>query len=119
MLFPDKITIFHHEVINGEDVYTCCVVPEVYWYGTTGVTASGKGMETSDAVTIVTSPAATKSYKKKWKVSKGDRIVKGEHPAITSLKDLNSVESDSIITVISFAAYIVDSDVDNVTITGK
>ena len=119
-MFPHKITIFHHDIINDTDVYTRCVVSGVYWYGSTGISASGKGLETSNAVSIVTSAETAHSRHKTWNVCKGDRIVKGEYPDITSLKDLNAVEKDDIITVTDIAENLVDSDdVDNIVITGK
>lgn len=115
-MFPHIITIFHHETINGTDSYTRYVVPDVFWYGSTGISADGKGLVTANAVTVITSAQTAHSYKKTWNVQKNDRIVKGECPAIESFKDLNGKE---VITVTDVSENIVNSDVDNITITGK
>lgn len=115
-MFPHTITIFHHEIQNGSDVYTRYVVPGVYWYGSTGISESGKGAEAVKDITIVTSPETARTYNKKWRAQAKDRIVKGEHPAISAFKEL---EGKEVMTVISVTDDVIGSNVDNVTIKGK
>lgn len=115
-MFPHKITIFHHAEKDGKDVYTRKVVPGFYWYGPTGIVQSGKGQEREDNVTIVSSPENARSYGEKWTVQKGDRVVKGECPDVSSFKELNDKE---VITVMKVDPNVCGSLVDNITITGK
>lgn len=115
-MFPHTITIFHHAVVDNKDVYTRKVVPGFYWYGHTGIVQSGKGQESDDSITIISSPENAKTFGEKWTVQKDDRIVKGECPDILSFKELNGKE---VITVMSIADNRCNSSVDNITITGK
>lgn len=115
-MFPHTITIFHHAVVDNKDVYTRKVVSGFYWYGHTGIVTSGKGQESDDSITIISSPENAKTFGKKWTVQKDDRIVKGECPDISSFKDLNGKEA---VTVMKVEPNVCGSLVDNVTITGK
>lgn len=115
-MFPHTITIFHHIAEKDKDIYTRKVVSGFYWYGSTGIAPSGKGQESEDSITIISSPENAKTFGKKWNVQKGDRIVKGECPDISSFKDLNGKE---VVTVMKVEPNVIGSFVDNVTITGK
>lgn len=115
-MFPHTITIFHHIAEKDKDIYTRKVVPGFYWYESTGIVQSGKGQESDDSVTIISSPENAKTFGKKWTVQKGDRVVKGDCPDISSFKDLNGKEA---VTVMKVEPNVCGSLVDNVTITGK
>ena len=115
-MFPHTITIYSHLSQNLEDVYTRQVVSGVYWYGSTGISASGKGVDEVSTVKIVASPQTTSEYGKTWDVHNGDRIVKGVHSEISSFKDLSGKQA---ITVVSVSESICGSPVDNITIGGK
>lgn len=114
-MFPHIITIFHHNIINGADTYTRQVVYGVYWYGSTGISSGDKGAKSSDNITVITSPENARNHGKTWTVESGDRIVKGVCGDISSFKELNGKD---VITVMSVAVNILNSDVDNITITG-
>ncbi|MBP3446220.1 MAG: hypothetical protein J6K64_02985 [Clostridia bacterium] len=115
-MFPHTITIFHHTASGGEDVYTRKVVEGVYWHGSTGISRDGKGQESTDSITVISSPENASTYGRKWSVQKGDKVVKGACGDISSFKELNSKE---VITVMSVADNRCNSSVDNITITGK
>lgn len=115
-MFPHTITIFHHAVVDNKDVYTRKVVRGFYWYGSTGIVQSGKGQESEDSITIISSPENAKAFGKKWTVQKDDRVVKGDCPDISSFKELNGKEA---VTVMKVEPNVCGSLVDNVTITGK
>ena len=115
-MFPHTITIFHHIAEKDKDIYTREVVSGVYWYGSEGISVSGKGQESADSITIISSPENAKTFGKKWNVQKGDRVVKGNCPDISSFKDLNDKE---VVTVMKVEPNVIGSLVDNVTITGQ
>lgn len=113
-MFPHTITIYRHSVENGADVITRQIVKGVYWYGGTGITTSGKGTAEDNTATVITSPETANQYGAGWDVKPNDRIMKGEHPDITTLKDIPAA-----LTVKKVDDNIIGSAVDNITITAK
>lgn len=113
-MFPHTITIYRHRVENGADVITRQIVKGVYWYGGAGITASGKGTTEDNSATIIASPETTGQYKGGWTIEPKDRILKGEHPEITSLREI-----PASLTVLKVDENICGSTVDNITITAK
>ena len=113
-MFPHTITIYHHSVVNGADVYDRCVVDGCYWMHTAKHIESGKGAERADGYTIVTSPATTAMYGDTWSVFVGDRVVKGSAPDIAAWKDLKG----DVMTVKAIEENICGGSVDNITLIG-
>lgn len=113
-MFPHTITIYHHFVENGTDVYDKKVLPGWYWMHTASNTGSGKGTEKNDTYKVVASPETTSLYGTTWDVYAGDRVVKGSGPDISSWKDL---EGD-VMVVKAVEENICGSGVDNITLTG-
>lgn len=115
-LFPHTVTFYHHSVENNTDVYTKTVVGGVYLYGTKTLSASNKGTESIDNVTVITSPETASRFGSEWNVFKGDRMIKGEGGDISAFKDLNLQE---VYTVTGIADNRAGSKVDNIQITVK
>ena len=113
-MFPHTITIYHHFIENGVDVYDKKEVPGWYWMHTASSTGAGKGTERSDTYKIVACQATTSNYGVTWDVYVGDRVVKGSAPDITSWKDL---EGD-VMVVKAVEENICGSGVDNITLIG-
>lgn len=113
-MFPHTITIYRHKVENGADIITRQIVKGVYWYGGAGITPSGKGTVEDNPTTIITSPETTAQYKSDWDIEPKDRILKGEHPEINSLKEISAA-----LMVLKVDDNICGSTVDNITITAK
>ena len=113
-MFPHTITIFHHSVVDGTDVYTRTEIPGWYWSRKAGQTGSGKGTERTDSYTVIASPETTALYGNTWSVQTGDRAVKGSAPEITSWKDLKG----DVMTVKAIEENICGSGVDNITLIG-
>lgn len=113
-MFPHTITIFHHSVVNGTDVYSRTEVPGWYWSHTAAQAGSGKGTERADSYTVIASPETTALYGDSWSVKVGDRAVKGPAPDIASWKDLTG----DVMTVKAIQENICGSCVDNITLTG-
>ena len=113
-MFPHTITIFHHSVVNGTDVYSRAEVSGWYWHRKAGQTGSGKGTERTDSYMVVASPETTALYGDVWSVQVGDRVVKGSAPDIASWKDLKG----DVMTVKAIEENICGSSVDNITLTG-
>lgn len=111
MMFPHTITIYHHSVVKGTDVYSRCVVHGCYWMHKAGISESGKGAEKTDTVTIVASPEATAQYGITWSVCAGDRVVKGHSPDILQWKDLKNA-----FVVKTVEENVCGSSVDNITL---
>ena len=114
MMFPHTITIFHHFVEDGADVYVKKEVPGWYWMHTASSTGAGKGTERSDTYKLVASPLTTSLCGVTWDVYLGDRIVKGSAPDITSWKDLKG----DVMVVKDIEENICGSGVDNITLIG-
>ena len=112
-MFPHTITIFHHSVVNGADVYSRTEIPGWYWVHTAANTGAGKGTERSDTYKVVASQLTTANYGVTWDVNVGDRVVKGSAPDITSWKDLKE-----FMVVKAIEENICGSGVDNVTLIG-
>ena len=112
-MFPHTITIYHHFVEDGVDVYDKREVPGWYWMHTASNSGAGKGTERTDSYKLVASQATTSQYKVTWDVYVGDRVVKGSAPDITSFKDLNNA-----MVVKAIEENICGSSVDNITLIG-
>lgn len=113
-MFPHTITIYRHSVVDGTDVITRQIVKGVYWYGGTGISQNGKGATEESAVTVITSPETTVMYGSGWSVEPKDRILQGEHPEISCLRDIPAA-----LTVTGIEDNRCGSDVDNITIKAK
>ena len=113
-MFPHTITIYHHSVVDGADVYSRTEVSGCYWNRKAGQTGSGKGTEKTDSYMVVASPETTALYGDTWSVNTGDRVVKGSAPDITSWKDLKG----DVMTVKAIEENICGSSVDNITLIG-
>ena len=113
----DTITIYNKV---GEE-YKRFELEGVYWYGSQGLSISGRGVVSSDDINVFIPKAKMEKYKPFYEdgfytIQQEDRIVKGVGPEITSAKDLANFER---ITVTSFSVNIVNSDLDNILIVGK
>jgi hypothetical protein len=113
-MFPHTITIYHHFVDDGTDVYDKKVLTGCYWNHKASRTGSGKGTEKADSYTVVVSPEQTAKYGVTWDVYTGDRVVKGSGPDITSWKELPG----DVMTVKVVEENICGSSVDNITLLG-
>lgn len=112
-MFPHTITIYHHSVEDGVDVYSRKEIPGWYWMHTASNAASGKGTERTDSYKAVASPLTASQYGVTWDVYVGDRVVKGSAPDITSWKDLKDA-----MVVKAVEENICGSSVDNITLVG-
>ena len=112
-MFPHTITIYHHFIEGGVDVYSKKEIPGWYWMQTASNTGSGKGAEKTDSYKVVASPLTTSQYGVTWGVYVGDRVVKGSAPDITSWKDLKDA-----MVVKAIEENICGSSVDNITLIG-
>lgn len=113
-MFPHTITIYHHFVENGADVYSKKELPGCYWSRKASQAGSGKGTERTDSYTIVVSPEQTANYWLTWDVYVGDRVIKGSGPDITSWKELTG----DVMVVKAIEENICGSGVDNITLIG-
>ena len=113
-MFPHTITIFHHSIEDGVDVYTRTEVPGWYWMHTAANTGAGKGTEKADTYKAISSQLTATNYGYSWDVKVGDRVVKGSAPDITSWKDLNR----GVMVVKAIEENICGSSVDNITLIG-
>ena len=111
-MFPHTVTIYRHSVENGADVITRQHIKGVYWFGGSGITSTGKGMTEESSATIITSPETAGHYGSDWTVKPKDRILKGEHPEIKSLKEIPEA-----LTVKTVNDNTCGCPVDNITIT--
>lgn len=112
-MFPHTITIYHHSVIDGADVYEKKEIPGWYWMHIASSTGSGKGTEKTDSYKLVASQLTTAEYRKTWEVYVGDRVVKGYGPNISSWKELKDA-----MVVKAVEENICGSSVDNITLIG-
>lgn len=113
-MFPHTITIYHHSVVDGTDVYSRTELKGCYWNLKASQAGSGKGTEKTDSYTVVVNPELTALYGVTWNVTTGDRAVKGSAPDITSWKDLKG----DVMTVKVVEENICGSGVDNITLLG-
>lgn len=111
MMFPHDITIYHLNIINGQDVYDKTHIQGVYWQGSVSTSYASKGNDKVNAVTIITSPQNARTYQSAWTVAVGDKIIQGDGQDITSVKELSSY-----VTVQSVTNNNCGSSVDNVVI---
>ena len=114
MMFPHTITIYHHSVVGGTDVYDRTVLPGCYWVHKASQVGTGKGTEKTDSYTVVVSPEQTALYGQTWNVYAGDRAVKGSASDITSWRELTG----DVMTVKVVEENICGSRVDNITLLG-
>ena len=112
MMFMHECTIYHLDIVNGQDVYTKTHLKGVYWQGSTSASFASKGNDKTNATTIITSPQNAQKYGTEWTVAVGDKIIKGNGKNINSLKELNSY-----VTVQSVTNNSCGSAVDNVVIS--
>ncbi len=112
MLFLDTVTIFHKSI---DETYERRVVDGCYWYGDTRISNSGHGIVRDDAISVFFPKNVVDRYD--LKVYKGDRIIKGEVPDISSINEL--VKYDDKITVLTVQDNTVGSRLDNLLVTGK
>ena len=113
-MFPHTITIFHHSVVDGADVYDRTELQGCYWNHKAHQTAAGKGTEKTDSYMVVVNPELTALYGLTWSVKTGDRAVKGSAPDITSWKDLKG----DVMVIKAVEENICGSGVDNITLIG-
>jgi hypothetical protein len=113
-MFPHTISIFHHSVVGGADVYSRTELSGCYWNHKATQAAAGKGTEKTDSYMVVVNPELTALYGVTWNVYTGDRVVKGSAPDITSWKDLKG----DVMTVKAVEENICGSGVDNITLLG-
>ena len=113
-MFPHTITIYHHSVVGGADVYGRVELSGCYWNHKASQAGSGKGTEKTDSYTVVISPEQTANYGVTWNVHTGDRIVKGPGPDISSWREL----AGDVMTVKVVEENICGSGVDNITLIG-
>lgn len=111
MQFLDTVTIFHKD----NDAYQRKVVSGCYWYGNTGIVAKDNGIVRDDSISVFFPCAVVKEHE--LLIRKGDRIVKGDVPMITSVNELSKYEHK--ITVLSVNENHVDSPLDNLLVSGK
>lgn len=112
MRFLDTVTVFH----KGTDkTYERKVVEGCYWYGDTRISNSGHGIVRDDAISVFFPNDTVDKYG--LKIFKGDHIVKGEVPEITSVNELAKYEDK--ITVLTVQNNTVGSRLDNLIVTGK
>lgn len=113
-MFPHTVTIYHHSVVGGTDVYDKTVLSGCYWSRKGSQTGSGKGTEKTDSYTVIVNPALTALYGTTWKAYAGDKVVKGSAPDIQSWKELTG----DVMTVKVVEENICGSCVDNITLLG-
>ena len=113
-MFPNTITIYRHNVLDGADVYEKQILNGFYWYGKAVQSATDKGVENSAQITVVSSPKMAQSYGDKWTVQVGDIIIKGKGDDIKSLRELSNQHIVDGVEV-----NVCSSDVDNIVISGK
>lgn len=111
-MFMHECTIYHLEIVNGQDVYKKTYLKGVYWQGSTSASFVSKGNEKTNATTIITSPQNAQKYGTEWTVAVGDKVIKGNGKNINSIKELKSY-----VTVQAVTNNSCGSAVDNVVIS--
>lgn len=114
MMFPHTITIYHHTVAGGEDIYSKTVLNNVYYHAKKSTDQSEKGVVSAKETEITASPEVSRQMGKDWNVFTEDRIVLGEGVDIQSWKELKGA-----ITVTGIDVNVIGCAVDNVVITGR
>ena len=118
MEFFDTITIYN----KVGQTYKRFVLDGVYWYGSKGLAISGNGVVHSDEINVFIPKSKMVDYNEtyqegKYTLRKGDHIVKGISEDISSVNELSKY--NDVITIMSFSVNRVNSDLDNILITGK
>lgn len=111
-MFPQTITVYRHKVKNGADFYEKQTVSGFYCYGKSGLSIQGRGVQNADAVEMISSPEAARTFASQWTCGKGDRVLIGEGNDISSFKDIPNA-----YTVLSVQTNIIGSPCDSVTIS--
>lgn len=118
---PHTITVYN----KYNDKYIKTILNNVYWYGTDSINISGKGIVESGAINIIIDGDNLSKYvpeeeyagdKETFTIQKNTRIVYGEGPEIESVSKIEDLKQ---ITVFSYDANIVGSNIDNILISGK
>ena len=112
MMFMHECTIYHLDIVNGQDVYTRTYLKGVYWQGSMSASFASKGNDKTNAATSITSTQNAKKDGTEWTVAVGDKSIKGNGKNINSIKELNSY-----VTVQSVTNNSCGSAVDNVVIS--
>lgn len=118
MEFIDTITVFN----KVDQSYKKYVLDGVYWYGSKGLVISGNGVVHSDEINIFIPKEKMKDYTesyqdKHYTLRKGDHIVKGIAEDIQSVNELSKYKD--VITITKVSVHQVNSDLDNILVTGK
>ena len=112
-MFPHKITIYHHDIVDSADIYTKQIVEGVYVQEQYGITKSGHGQQNSRSITITTNKRLCDEFGKSWSICVGDKVVKGEGEDITKLADIPNA-----YTITNIIENKCGSDVDNIVMMG-
>lgn len=118
---PHTITVYN----KLDNKYIKTTLSDVYWYGTDSINISGKGIVESGAINIIIDGDNLSKYvpeeeyigdKETFTIQKNARIVYGDGPEIESVSEIENLKQ---ITVFSYDANIVGSNIDNILISGK
>ncbi len=113
MDFPHTITIFGKQ--NKDGTYPKKTIEGVFWYGTDGISVSGKGVVTNDSINII---IPKDKIPNDFKIEKKNRVVKGVAEDIReTITELNSY--DEVITITTINNYSCGSDLDSMLIGGS
>lgn len=119
---PHTITIYN----KYNDKYYKKTLDNVYWYGTDSINLSGKSIVESGNVNVIIDGENLKDYAteneyvggtNKYTIQKGNRILLGKGPDITSLNEIP--ESFKQMTVFGVDENLVGSNIDSILIVGK
>ena len=113
-MFPHTITIYHHDIVNGADVYNMQTIDDFYIYTSSGINKAGKGEVDADVFTAVCSPNKARTFGSEWFCDNNDRVIKGTGKPITSWRDIPDAK-----VVTSVKGSVIGSGVDNVTIKAR
>ncbi|EEU03782.1 hypothetical protein GCWU000322_00082 [Eubacterium saphenum ATCC 49989] len=97
MLTDSDVTIYAIKRIKGQldPVYSCIYLPHVHCEEDLAVSVDKDGYSAADRIRVY-APTT-----KPLGVSKGDYLVRGEHPVITSPDELKTLKSSSRVYVIT------------------
>ena len=112
-MFPHKITIYHHDIVDSADTYTKQIVEGVYVQEQYGITKSGHGQQSNKSVTITTNKKLTDEFGVSWSICEGDKVIKGEGKNIAKLADIPKA-----YTITNIIDNRCGSDVDNIVMMG-
>lgn len=125
-MFPHKITIFN--VLQNENGinYHRCLVNDVYHYETQSINQEGHGEKITSVYNVCFSKKALEKYVNEindkssinvFTLKNNDIIVYGEFDEIKSITDIQHSNSKYFL-IKSISDNRVDSDVDNILVTG-